>query len=182
MQIVAKANELKIVRMPDGADGTKCIKAEYIGENCAQFTCYLNLEPGEVDYTGYAKTRFGIGMRMHMIRHGNAPRTCIIEPQDDPIAQDYKILMVCLDSRGLPVKNAVNETQRFPFLVFDDSHDAAEYEEFLIREYSAPDEDGRGSRPAYVIRSWQEGSAIETNFTDEDATLELNETTALEDL
>lgn len=182
MQIVAKASELQIVRMPDGVDGTKCIKARYIGANCAQFVCYLNLEPGETDYTGYAKTRLGIGFRMHMVRNGNAPRMCIIEPQDDPIPQDYKILMVCLDSRGLPVKNAVNETQRFPFLVFEDAHDAAEYEEFLIREYDAPDEDGRGSRPAYVIRSWQEGSAIETCFTDLDAAVELDDNTTLEDL
>lgn len=160
MRLQVDKSKMKLTPMPDGADGTKCVKA-YLGDH--KVTFYLNLEPGEIDYTGYARNRGGIGYRMHLVRNGGlAPRTIVLELQDDPLEQDYKILMICLDERGLPLKNRVNETYRVPHIVFDNAADCAEYEDYLVQTYDAE------TRPRYDIRSWEEGTPIETKWAHPD--------------
>lgn len=159
MRLPLKAEDMTLVAMPDTAEGGKCVRA-YIKE--LKTTFYLNMEPGEIDYTGYAKGRCGIGYRLHLVRNANlAPRTIVLEMQNDIIEDEYKILMVCQDERGLPLKSRMNETYRVPHIVFDNAHDCAEYEEYLLNTYDAE------SRPSYRIRSWQENTPIDTMWASE---------------
>ena len=175
MRLPLKAEDMQLVAMPDTAEGGKCIRA-YVKE--LKTTFYLNLEPGEIDYTGFAKGRCGIGYRLHLVRNaGLAPRTIVLEMQNDIIHDEYKILMICQDERGLPLKTRMNETYRVPHIVFDNAHDCAEYEEYLVNTY---EEEGR---PSYTIRSWQENTPIDTLWGSEDEGYALpNDGTSLEDL
>jgi hypothetical protein len=175
MRLPLKAEDMTIVAMPDTAEGGKCVRA-YVKE--LKTTFYLNMEPGEIDYTGFAKGRCGIGYRLHLVRNANlAPRTIVLEMQNDVIEDEYKILMICQDERGLPLKSRMNETYRVPHIVFENAHDCAEYEDYLTRTY---DEEGR---PSYSIRSWQENTPIETLWGSESEEFALpNDGTTLEDL
>jgi hypothetical protein len=150
MQMILKADQIQLTKMPNGVDGTKNVKMYLKDFKC---TIYMSKEVGEKDYTGFGKGRGGIAYRAHLVRNGNAPYTPVVQVQDDPQEKEYKILMKCLDERGLPLVDAKsNETRRVPTIVFDTAQECAEYEEHLIRTY---EED---VRPIYEIVSWQDGS------------------------
>ena len=163
-EFILTQEQIQLSRRPAGADGTLCVQM-YVPD--IKLSVYLNMEPGEIHYTGYGRARGsdiegkqnGIAYRAHLFRNAGGPRVCVLQVQDDPKAYEYKILMVCTDERGLPVKNSVNETQRFPYLVFDTAQECAEYEEYLVKTYEPE------NRPTYTIRSWQEDTPIETKFS-----------------
>lgn len=166
-EFILGQDQIKISRRPAAADGTLCVQL-YVPE--IKLSVYLNMEPGEIHYTGYGKARGmdlegkqnGIAYRAHLFRNATGPRVCVLQVQDDPKAYEYKLLMTCTDERGLPVKNSVNETQRFPYLVFETALECAEYEEYLVNTYEPE------NRPAYTVRSWQEDTPIESKFSLQD--------------
>lgn len=174
MRLPLKAEEMTLVAMPDTAEGGKCVRA-YVP--ALKTTFYLNMEPGEIDYTGYAKGRAGIGYRLHLVRNANlAPRTIVLEMQNDIIEDEYKILMICQDERGLPLKSRMNETYRVPHIVFDTAAECADYEDYLVQTYEPE------SRPVYTIRSWQENTPIDTSWAyDRETTQPVDAEAALED-
>lgn len=157
-------DQVVLTAMP--SEGTTRVVKATIKEP-VPLTVYLKLEEGEVDYTGYAKTRGGVPYRMHIVRcgftkDGKPNRQILLEPQDEPlssssavVAEDYNLFAVATGYADLPIHNKQGETVRTPFLQFSSAEELASWEDWISAKIVEDDMD-----IPYEIHTLYEGDSI----------------------
>lgn len=158
-----KPEQLQLTAMPD--EGTTRVVKAYIPEHKLSF--YLKLEEGEIDYTGYTKSRGGVPYRLHLVRcgfkaDGKPNREILLEPQDEnlsscsaTVAEDYTLFAVATGYADLPIHNKMGETVRKSFIQFNSAEELANWEDWISRKIVEDDMD-----IPYEIHSLQEGEHI----------------------
>ena len=153
-------DQVKLTAMPDEGS-TRVVKA-YIPEHRLSF--YLKLEEGEIDYTGYSKTRGGVPYRLHLVRcgfnaEGKPIRQILLEPQDEnlsscsaTVAEDYTLFAVATGYADLPIHNKMGETVRKPFIQFNSAEELAYWEDWMTMR--------DGDFVDYEIHTLQDGESI----------------------
>lgn len=155
------ADQVVLTAMPSEGT-TRIVKATV--KDPVQVTIYLKLEEGEIDYTGYGKTRGGVPYRLHLVRcgfkaDGKPNRQIILEPQDEQlsscsavVAEDHTLFAVATGYADLPIHNKMGETVRNSFLQFHSAEELASWEDWL--------RDRDGELPEYQIYSLRDGEQV----------------------
>ena len=156
-------SQVQLTAMPD--EGTTRVVKAYLPDY--KLTFYLKLEEGEIDYTGYTKSRGGVPYRLHLVRcgfnaKGKPNREILLEPQDEPlssasatVAEDYTLFAVATGYADLPIHNKMGETVRKSFIAFNSAEELANWEDWISRKIVEDDMD-----IPYEIHSLQEGESI----------------------
>lgn len=157
-------DQVKLTAMPDEGS-TRVVKAVVtpFGDE-TRITFYLKLEEGEIDYTGYAKSRGGVPYRLHLVRcgfnaEGKPIRQILLEPQDEnlsscsaTVAEDYTLFAVATGYADLPIHNKMGETVRKSFIQFNSAEELASWEDWMTTR--------DGDFVDYEIHTLQDGESI----------------------